>query len=272
MEEDDKMSKMSRISSVEKIETMAYDSIKLQKILIDSSLIVDFLLNRPCPVTEDINSLFHLITRREIKGYISSLGLEFINSCAKIRGGESLAEKINSKLEALFEICEVKKEMIDNVKKSSLPTLHNAIYLECSIFYELDAILTLDPEGFKPFNTNIPKSPQILTPSQYVSAYYNDDIQALLHELELEHEPTDKEGLSGNTEINQYLITEIEMPAQINGEELTTTKNQDNSVISKKQFTYTRDTKSKFFFIDFIFTVIHATAHLFNEILIKRGI
>jgi hypothetical protein len=87
-------------------------------------------------------------------------------------------------LQGLLKICEIKKEVMNEVKKSSLLNFDDAVYFECSSIHKIDAIVTLNPEKFEIDNISHVHNLRAFTPSQYVSKYYCDDIQFSSDEVE----------------------------------------------------------------------------------------
>jgi predicted nucleic acid-binding protein len=155
-----------------------------KKILIDSNLVIDLLLDRCSPIVNETNDLFNILMQGVIKGYITDIGLAKISLVTDIacQYKPQKVRDIKSDIKNLFKVCEVRRDIIDRVKKSKLSNIDSAIYLECSSTYNLDAIVTSDPNNFQSNSLN-EKESYVFTPCGYINHYYESNLKGLVYEL-----------------------------------------------------------------------------------------
>ena len=116
------------------------------KILVDTNLILDFLLERQ-PFFKDPEALFQLIKTNQIIGYATATTLTDIFYIAK-RHTKSL-EKANQAVSvtlAALQICPVNRQVLELALSSSTPDFEDAVQAACVAIQGLDALVTRDAD------------------------------------------------------------------------------------------------------------------------------
>ncbi len=118
------------------------------KVLIDTNIILDYLLERE-PFREDAESLFMAIALRQITGYVTATTLTDIFYIAyKQTRNIQLAKEAIAKILAIMEICPVNRKVIESAFNFDLNDFEDAVQIFCAINDNLDAIVTRDLRGF----------------------------------------------------------------------------------------------------------------------------
>ncbi|MBE9066307.1 PIN domain-containing protein [Leptolyngbya cf. ectocarpi LEGE 11479] len=116
------------------------------KILIDTNLILDFLLERQ-PFFKDAEALFQLIKINQITGYVTATTLTDIFYITK-RHTKSL-EKANQAVSVILDalqISPVNRQVLELALCSSTPDFEDAVQAACAITQGLDALVTRDAD------------------------------------------------------------------------------------------------------------------------------
>jgi predicted nucleic acid-binding protein len=137
----------------------------MKKILVDTNVIIDFLVNRE-PFFEDAVAIFSLAERKDIKIYISSLSVNNVYYVLRKLGNHH--QKIINKLSKLFllvTIFPVTDKTLKQAAKSTFEDFEDATqYFIARQLREINAIVTRDSKGFKE------AAMSILTPAEYLKA------------------------------------------------------------------------------------------------------
>ncbi|MEM6253755.1 MAG: PIN domain-containing protein [Cyanobacteria bacterium P01_D01_bin.156] len=117
-------------------------------ILVDTNLILDFLLERH-PFFKEADDLFQLIKTSKIVGYATATTLTDIFYITK-RHTKSLetANQAVSFILAALQISPVNRQVLELALNSSTPDFEDAVQAACAAIQNLDALVTRDG-GFK---------------------------------------------------------------------------------------------------------------------------
>lgn len=124
------------------------------RILIDTNIILDFLLQRE-PFFPDTELLFQTLDSGQVIGYATATTITDIFYIARrhTRSIEQARQAISEILTAM-EICPVNREVLETAFRSGLADFEDAVQVACAIAQRLDAILTRDTQGF--LNSSVP--------------------------------------------------------------------------------------------------------------------
>ncbi|WP_414756373.1 PIN domain-containing protein [Anabaena sp. CCY 9910] len=114
------------------------------KVLVDTNIILDFLLERN-PFFSDVERLFQAINSGEIVGYVTATTLTDIFYVAK-RQTQSIerARHAISMIMTTMEICLVDRSTLEAALISGITDFEDAVQIACAIAQNLDAIVTRD--------------------------------------------------------------------------------------------------------------------------------
>jgi predicted nucleic acid-binding protein len=118
------------------------------KILIDTNIILDFLLQRD-PFFQDAERLFQAISQDRIVGYVTATTLTDIFYIAR-RQTQSLEKARQAVLETLIvmAVCPVDRDVLESALSSNCADFEDAVQIFSAVAQGLDAIVTRDPQGF----------------------------------------------------------------------------------------------------------------------------
>ncbi len=118
------------------------------KVLIDTNIVLDFLLERE-PFYQNAQLLFQAIDSRRVVGYIAATTLTdiFYISRRHTRNVELARQAILEILTAM-KICPVNRAVLESAFGSGLSDFEDAVQIACAVSEGLDAILTRDKQGF----------------------------------------------------------------------------------------------------------------------------
>ncbi|MBD2691052.1 PIN domain-containing protein [Anabaena catenula] len=124
------------------------------KILIDTNIILDYLLERE-PFLPDAEMLFQAIDSGQLIGYVTATTLTDIFYIAR-RQTQSieLARQAISTTLTIMVICSVNRAILEAAFASGLADFEDAVQIYCAVYQGLDAIITRDRKGFS--NSAIP--------------------------------------------------------------------------------------------------------------------
>ena len=124
------------------------------KILIDTNIILDYLLDRE-PFLQDAEMLFQRIDSGQLIGYLTATTLTDIFYIAR-RQTQSieLARQAISTTLTIMVICSVNRSILEAAFASGLADFEDAVQIYCAVYQGLDAIITRDIKGFS--NSVIP--------------------------------------------------------------------------------------------------------------------
>jgi predicted nucleic acid-binding protein len=124
------------------------------KILIDTNIILDYLLERE-PFLEDAEMLFQAIDSGQIIGYVTATTLTDIFYIARKQTQSiELARQAISTTLTIMVICPVNRSILAAAFASGLADFEDAVQIYCAVYQGLDAIITRDRKGFS--NSAIP--------------------------------------------------------------------------------------------------------------------
>jgi LeuA allosteric (dimerisation) domain len=118
------------------------------KVLIESSLVIDVLLNRASPFLEDSVTVMEWATNGLLQAYITEGGLEDIwHLTERLQGAESANQLIETLLKS-FIVCSVDRSVITESCSLGVSNWESAVLMTCLIRHDLDGIITLRSEEF----------------------------------------------------------------------------------------------------------------------------
>ena len=124
------------------------NSSKSIKILIDANLIDEFLLRGKNIYNQDAINVVQHVLSENIIGYLGEIGLRNIWITSKAMKGKEYANRLIIELLDSFNVCKLKKEIIDNENKYPNVGLATAIQVEYAKQCNLDVIITLRDRDF----------------------------------------------------------------------------------------------------------------------------
>ncbi|MEA5486033.1 MULTISPECIES: type II toxin-antitoxin system VapC family toxin [Pseudanabaena] len=118
------------------------------KVLIDTNVLLDFLLERE-PFKKDAEELFAAIISGQIIGYVTATTLTDIFYIARkhTRNLELAREAVSSTLDTMT-ICPINRNVLEAAFASGLTDFEDAVQIYSAIAQNLDAIVTRDAKGF----------------------------------------------------------------------------------------------------------------------------
>mgnify|MGYP006274087949 CR=1 FL=1 len=119
----------------------------MKRVLLDTNIILDFLLERE-PFFTEANVLFQSILSREVQGYVTATTLTDIFYIAKKSKGAEIAKQYVSNILVIMKICPVNRRILQTAISSNLKDFEDAVQLVCATRLNLDAIITRDRQGF----------------------------------------------------------------------------------------------------------------------------
>lgn len=118
------------------------------RVLIDTNIILDFLLQRS-PFCEDAELLFQLIDSGQVIGYVTATTLTDIFYIAhKHTRSIEQARQAVSEILTVMQICPVNRAVLEAALNSGLTDFEDAVQIFCAVAQGLDSILTRDNQGF----------------------------------------------------------------------------------------------------------------------------
>lgn len=117
------------------------------RILFDTNIVLDVLLNREPFVTE-AKALWEANDNGRLVGYISASSLTDIFYVARrIAGVETARTAVRVCLDA-FEICEIDRAVLEHAFSLGGTDFEDDLQIACAHFADIDAIATRDKAGF----------------------------------------------------------------------------------------------------------------------------
>lgn len=118
------------------------------KVLIDTNIILDFLLQRE-PFVQDAGALFAAIDSGQIIGYVTATTLTDIFYIArKHTGSIEAARQAVLEILTIASICSVNRAILESALNSGFDDFEDAVQIFSAVFQNLDAIVTRDNRGF----------------------------------------------------------------------------------------------------------------------------
>lgn len=114
------------------------------KVLIDTNIILDFLLEREL-FLQDAEALFQAISSGQLVGYVTATTLTDIFYIARrhTQSFERAREAVEIYL-ATMEVCTVNRTVLEAALTSSIPDFEDAVQVASAVTEGLDAIVTRD--------------------------------------------------------------------------------------------------------------------------------
>ncbi|RUT06224.1 DNA-binding protein [Dulcicalothrix desertica PCC 7102] len=118
------------------------------RVLIDTNIILDFLLQRE-PFVQDAELLFQAIKSGRVVGYATATTLTDIFYLAE-KHTRSIEQARQAVLEVLNSmiICSVNRAILESAFTSGIADFEDAVQIACAVSQGLEAILTRDKQGF----------------------------------------------------------------------------------------------------------------------------
>jgi len=131
------------------------------KILIDTNIIIDFLLKRE-PFFDNAVFIIDLIENKKVKGYISSISVTTVDYIVSKSKSKEFSYKFIKDLLDIFEICKVDKNSFILALKEKGKDFEDNVLIANAIEYDIDYIITRNKKDF--LHSNI----KVLTPSEFI--------------------------------------------------------------------------------------------------------
>lgn len=114
------------------------------KVLIDTNIILDFLLEREL-FLQDAEALFQAISSGQLVGYVTATTLTDIFYIARrhTQSFERAREAVEISL-ATMEVCTVNRTVLEAALTSSIPDFEDAVQVASAVTEGLNAIVTRD--------------------------------------------------------------------------------------------------------------------------------
>lgn len=118
------------------------------KILIDTNIILDFLLQRE-PFFQDAELLFEAVNSGQIVGYVTATTLTDIFYIARKHASSiEVARLAVSETLTVMSICSVDRAILESALNSGFDDFEDAVQIFSAAAQNLDAIVTRDNRGF----------------------------------------------------------------------------------------------------------------------------
>lgn len=118
------------------------------KVLIDTSVVLDVILNRQ-PFRESSSQVPAMAERGEMVRVLGATTLTTLFYLIAKVSGKDAARSVIRDLIGLFEIAAVDREILKNTVDSDLADFEDAVLCEVGTACDVDAIVTRDPAGFE---------------------------------------------------------------------------------------------------------------------------
>jgi predicted nucleic acid-binding protein len=118
------------------------------RVLVDTNIILDLLLERE-PFVRDAEDLFQAIRSGRLVGYVTATTLTNIFYIVRrqTRSIERARLAVSDTL-ALMQVCLVDRSILEAAFASNLRDFEDAVQLACAMAFNLDAIITRNPQDF----------------------------------------------------------------------------------------------------------------------------
>lgn len=132
----------------------------IQKVFLDTNVVLDFLVKRP-PFSEEAKQLFHMKEDGEIELFVSTLSFGIASYF--IEKSKEDAASLLSKLLKLVEVIDLNKKVIEQAAQSGFADYEDAIqYFSAKQARGIDILITRNERDFK--RSSIP----VMTPSAFL--------------------------------------------------------------------------------------------------------
>ncbi|MEA5568998.1 hypothetical protein [Anabaena sp. UHCC 0399] len=117
------------------------------RILIDADLILEAVMNRS-ELTADVSKLLEMVDS-SIQMYLTNVGLQKIYAYTACLKNRQMANIVVDWLGENIKICIVDQSMMHTARLSPLKNFESAVEVVCLNHYQLNAIITNQPEDFR---------------------------------------------------------------------------------------------------------------------------
>lgn len=118
------------------------------KILFDTNIILDMLLNRP-PYANDAISLVSMVEQNVIQGFLCATTITTIDYLCTKAIGKNLARNAVNQLLELFLIAEVNQTVLKNAVNSAFSDFEDAVIYQAGIYANVNGFVTRNTKDFK---------------------------------------------------------------------------------------------------------------------------
>jgi predicted nucleic acid-binding protein len=120
----------------------------VKRVLVDVNVVLDVLMDRR-PHAPAAASLWTLIERRQLEGYLAAHGLTTIHYLARRAVGTATARRMIHDLLAVFSIAPVDGAVLQEALMLESPDFEDAVAAAAAARAGCEAIVTRDPRGFR---------------------------------------------------------------------------------------------------------------------------
>ena len=117
------------------------------KVLIDTNIVLDLILNRE-PFVESALMLFELIETTKIQGFIAATTITNIFYIVRKAQGRQKAIEAITRLSTGLVICSVDRHVVRRALECNLKDFEDGVQLACAEINQLNAIVTRDISDF----------------------------------------------------------------------------------------------------------------------------
>ena len=118
------------------------------KILFDTNVILDFLLDR-APFSEEASQLFASIEMGQLQGAIAATTVTTLFYLASKVLGQKDAKKSIHTLLTLFEVAPINRAVLEQAMNSSFSDFEDAVLYQAGYYADVDGVVTRDAKGYK---------------------------------------------------------------------------------------------------------------------------
>jgi len=117
------------------------------RVLLDTNVILDFLLDRE-PFSEAASEVWQAVQQGRAEGYVSPITPVNVFYIARKMKGAEYARRLVVGLLAVCQACPLDAATMQLALKLPLADYEDAVQLAGALAYQLDAIITRDPNDF----------------------------------------------------------------------------------------------------------------------------
>jgi predicted nucleic acid-binding protein len=119
----------------------------MMRALVDTNILLDLVLDRT-PFVEDATVIWDACRAERFIGYVSAISpLNVFYVVRRARDGAIARQAVEDVL-AAFDVCSVDAEALETALALPLKDFEDAVQLASALAYQLDAIVTRDPNDF----------------------------------------------------------------------------------------------------------------------------
>jgi predicted nucleic acid-binding protein len=136
----------------------------MENVFIDTDVIVDFLIDRK-PFSEEAATIFSMIDKKKIKGYISALTICNLYYILRKAGSHRKVKKSLQLLSDLVDILKIDSNIIKSALSSEFKDFEDSVQYFTAIEHaKIDCLITRNVKDFK--GINLP----VMTPHAFLAA------------------------------------------------------------------------------------------------------